>query len=89
MRLFLDIDGVMVPAKGWKQPELLSDGFPAFSSKAIHVLRNLVSEDTLVMLITSHRGSFSVDEWKAIFKLRGIDVEHIVCFPKNTENLSR
>ena len=35
MLLFLDIDGVMVPAKGWKSPELLNDGFPAFSSRPL------------------------------------------------------
>ncbi|MDI3318583.1 HAD domain-containing protein [Pinibacter soli] len=43
MLIFLDIDGVMVPAKGWKAPEMLSDGFPAFSNKATNALRNLVS----------------------------------------------
>ena len=31
MLFFLDIDGVMVPAKGWKSPEFLDDGFPAFN----------------------------------------------------------
>jgi hypothetical protein len=30
MLIFLDIDGVMVCVKGWKSPELLNDGFPAF-----------------------------------------------------------
>jgi hypothetical protein len=31
MLIFLDIDGVMVPAKSWERPVLLKDGFPAFS----------------------------------------------------------
>ena len=38
MLLFLDIDGVMVPAKGWKSAELLEDGFPVFSTKATEIL---------------------------------------------------
>jgi hypothetical protein len=46
MLIFLDIDGVMVPAKGWKSPELPDDWFPAFSDTASRVLQNLVSEDT-------------------------------------------
>jgi hypothetical protein len=45
MLLFLDIDGVMVPAKSWKNPELLNDGFPAFSSKASNALQHLISEN--------------------------------------------
>lgn len=44
MLLFLDIDGVMVPAKSWETPALLVDGFPAFSSRAIAALQRLISE---------------------------------------------
>ena len=32
MIIFLDIDGVMVPAKGWKVPDQLDDGFPALGA---------------------------------------------------------
>ena len=52
MLYFLDIDGVMVPAEAWKSPELLNDGFPAFSSKATSTLQHLLSEDDIVMLTT-------------------------------------
>ncbi len=57
MFIFLDIDGVMVPAQGWKSPELLNDGFPVFSNKASRVLQSLISEDTTVMLTTSHKSN--------------------------------
>jgi len=89
MLFFLDIDGVMVPAKGWKSPEFLNDGFPAFSSKAISALQGLISDDVTIMLTTSHKAKFSIDEWKSIFKNRGINTEKIKSLPENFNNLSR
>lgn len=89
MLFFLDIDGVMVPAKGWKSPEFLNDGFPAFSKKAIQTLQKLISEKDTVMLTTSHKSKFSIEEWKNIFKNRGINVEKMKTLPANISNLSR
>lgn len=89
MLLFLDIDGVMVPAKGWKSPEFLKDGFPAFSAKATRALQSLISEDVTIMLTTSHKSKFSIEEWKSIFKNRGINIERIKSLPENFNNLSR
>lgn len=89
MLFFLDIDGVMVPAKGWKSPEFLNDGFPAFSNKATVTLQNLLSEDDTIMLTTSHKSKFSLEEWKNIFKNRGINIEKIKSLPENSNNLSR
>ncbi len=89
MLFFLDIDGVMVPAKGWKSPEFLNDGFPAFSNKATRTLQSLISEEDTVMLTTSHKSKFSIEEWKNIFKHRGIYVEKIKSLPENLNNLSR
>jgi hypothetical protein len=89
MLFFLDIDGVMVPAKGWKSPEFLNDGFPAFSSKAIITLQNLISNEDTILLTTSHKAKFSIEEWKNIFKNRGINIENIRALPENLNNLSR
>ena len=89
MLFFLDIDGVMVPAKGWKSPEFLNDGFPAFSIKATSTLQSLISEDVTIMLTTSHKANFSIEEWKSIFKNRGINIEKIKLLPENFNNLSR
>ncbi len=89
MRIFLDIDGVMVPAKSWQRPELLNDGFPSFSSKATYVLQRLISEDTIIMLTTSHKGNHSVEEWKSIFKNRNINIENLQRLPTNVDSLSR
>lgn len=89
MLVFLDIDGVMVPAKSWKSPEFLKDGFPAFSASATRALQGLISEDVTIMLTTSHKSNFSVEEWKSIFKNRGINTEKIKSLPENINNLSR
>lgn len=89
MLIFLDIDGVMVPAKGWKSPELLSDGFPAFSSKASPILQGLISENTTIILTTSHKSNYTISEWKDIFRKRGINIEKIETLEINADNLSR
>jgi len=89
MLLFLDIDGVMVPAKGWKSPECLNDGFPVFSIKATSTLQSLISENVTIMLTTSHKQKFSIEEWKSIFKNRGINIDKIRSLAENFNNLSR
>ncbi|MCX6316052.1 MAG: HAD domain-containing protein [Bacteroidetes bacterium] len=89
MLFFLDIDGVMVPAKSWKSPECLTDGFPAFSSKAIATLQHSLAEEDTIILTTSHKANFSIEEWKSIFKNRGIHIEKLKSLPENINNLSR
>lgn len=89
MFFFLDIDGVMVPAKSWKSPEILNDGFPAFSSKSTTTLQRLISEEDTIMLTTSHKAKFSLEEWKSIFKNRGINIQKLYALPENFNNLSR
>jgi hypothetical protein len=89
MLVFLDIDGVMVPAKGWKAPELLQDGFSMFSNKATSALRNLIAEDDTIILTTSHKSNYTVDEWIDIFSTRGINIKNVECLPTNLNHLSR
>ena len=89
MLLLLDIDGVMVPAKGWKSPELLDDGFPAFSIRATSTLQSLISEEVTIILTTSHKSNFSIEEWKNIFKNRDIKIGKLKSLPENINNLSR
>lgn len=77
MLIFLDIDGVMVPAKNWESPRILNDGFYEFSAKAVNALRNFISDDTTVMLTTSHKSRYSVEDWKIIFKNRGLEINNL------------
>jgi len=89
MLIFLDIDGVMVPAKSWESPKLLSDGFPEFSTKAVRVLQNLISVDTTIMLTTSHKARFNIEEWKEIFHKRGITVTNLESLDECNLGVSR
>ncbi len=89
MLFFLDIDGVMVPAKGWKCPELLHDGFPVFSIRATRTLQRLVAATDTIMLTTSHKSTYSIEAWKRIFRNRGINIENLAVLPENVHHLSR
>jgi 16S rRNA C1402 (ribose-2'-O) methylase RsmI len=89
MLVFLDIDGVMVPAKSWQNPPLLEDGFPGFSIKAVTVLQNLLSEDVTVVLTTSHRLRYTLEQWKKIFQHRGLYVCNLTTIGKSNSYQSR
>lgn len=89
MKIFLDIDGVMVPAKGWLKPEILEDGFPAFSKKAIQALKTLLTPHAEVILTTSHRFNFTVDQWIQIFSNRNLQLNQIDILPVCSKAKSR
>ncbi|MAQ41380.1 HAD domain-containing protein [Mesonia oceanica] len=90
MFLYLDIDGVMVPANSWKRPELLEDGFPEFSPKAVRSLDRIISTSNAdIVLTTSHKYKYTLKEWNTIFKRRNINVNNITRLPKNTKHLNR
>ena len=88
MLIFLDIDGVMIPAQSWRVPEDMGDGMAAFSPKATEALCEILSGYTenavRVMLTTSHRDRFTIDQWKSIFKNRGINIKSIERLPSNS-----
>ena len=89
MLVFLDIDGVMVPTKSWQQPPILEDGFYAFSEKAVTALNTLLTEHTTIILTSSHRNRFSVDEWKSIFLSRGITCSELLIAPTTASFYNR
>lgn len=90
MLILLDIDGVMVPASAWKKPEFLNDGFPVFSNRATEALQKIISETSATLLLTtSHKSKYSISEWNAIFKLRGINITKIERLAENSLNTNR
>lgn len=90
MLILLDIDGVMVPATSWKPSEILNDGFASFNSRAASNLQRIISETgASIVLTTSHKSSYSLEEWKNIFQNRGINVNGISKLDDNTSNLNR
>jgi hypothetical protein len=90
MLLYLDIDGVMVPANSWRKPEILEDGFPEFSSQAVRSLVRIISNSSAdIVLTTSHKHKYTLQEWHTIFKRRNINVNKITRLSKNTNHLNR
>lgn len=89
MYLFLDIDGVLVPAKSWSQPSMLDDGFYQFSAIATQVLKSVITKETTIVLTSTLRNRFSIDTWKKLFKTRGIEITSLLITPANDEQLSR
>lgn len=90
MKILLDIDGVMVPISSWKPTRLLQDGFPEFHSRAIQGLKSLISKTNGdIVLTTSHKYKYTLEQWIDIFKFRGINISSIERLPYNSDNLSR
>lgn len=90
MLIYLDIDGVMVPANSWRKSEILEDGFPSFSTKAVKSLNKiLLNVEVAIVLITSHKHKYSLEEWINIFNRRNIAINKITRLPKNTSHLDR
>jgi len=91
MLIFLDIDGVMAPAKSWQRPDVLEDGFVDFSSKAVSVLQDVLAQnaDTTIILTTSHKSRFSLSQWKIIFERRGLKVNKLESLNDNNDFQSR
>ena len=91
MLIFLDIDGVMAPAKSWQRPDILEDGFVDFSSKAVSVLQDVLAQNpnSTIILTTSHKSRFSLSQWKIIFERRGLNVNKLESLNDNTNFQSR
>ena len=91
MLVFLDIDGVMAPAKSWQRPDILEDGFVDFSSKAVSVLQDVLAQNpnSTIILTTSHKSRFSLSQWKIIFERRGLNVNKLESLNDNTDFQSR
>ncbi len=76
MIILLDIDGVMVPASGWKTPEFLNDGFPDFSPRAIKSLNKIIDKtNASILLTTTHKSIYPIAFWRQIFAKRGINAK--------------
>lgn len=90
MLIYLDIDGVMVPANSWKRPEILDDGFPRFSSRAVNALNSIIHTTAAsIVLTTSHKSTYTIKEWKKIFKKRNVNFNQISRLPENKNYLNR
>lgn len=90
MHILLDIDGVLLPAKPWVSMTLLKDGFYEFNSQSVDILNQILNyTNAKIILTTSHKHSFSLNEWIAIFNIRGIKVSNLDRLPINNDLLNR
>lgn len=74
MKILLDIDGVMIPARPWQSYELGSDGFGMFNKMTVNYLNQIISacKHPEIILSTSHKHSFTLIQWREIFANRGV-----------------
>ena len=86
MKIFLDIDGVMVHANPMKKLDFEDDGFYKFNIEAVNAINVLNNENNEVILSTSHRFRYTKKEWKNIFKRRGINFKKISLIEISLEN---
>lgn len=78
MIIFLDIDGVMVHANPHRQVELEDDGFYKFNEIAVKILDSTIySTKDEIVLSTSHRYKYDINEWRNIFHKRGLKFKNI------------
>jgi hypothetical protein len=71
--VLLDIDGVLVTTPPWRAVESEADGFMKFNSSAAKNLARIFDETQAAVVLTStHRINYSIEEWKAILNARGI-----------------
>jgi 16S rRNA C1402 (ribose-2'-O) methylase RsmI len=78
MTILLDIDGVLVTTPSWQIPDRLGDGFMQFNATAAQNLLVLYEKTNAdIVLTTTHRINYTIEQWHDIFKLRGFDFKNI------------
>lgn len=73
--MFLDIDGVMVHANPHKLVEMEEDGFYKFKPIAISIINSIKNAE--IILSTSHRFRFSIEQWIEMFRNRGLQFDSL------------
>lgn len=73
-KILLDIDGVMIPARPWQNHQIDSDGFGIFNRLSVIYLNDIISnvEKPEIILTTSHKNKFTINQWCDIFLNRGV-----------------
>lgn len=84
MKVFLDIDGVMVHGISSKKLLFEDDGFYKFNPSAIEYLNEIAPLE--IILSTSHRFTYSLEEWETIFINRGIKFSEITRIETPVDN---
>jgi len=73
MVILLDLDGVLITTPSWRAVETEPDGFFKFDARATANLATILDKtDAALVLTTSHRIHYSLAEWAAFLKARGL-----------------
>ena len=91
MKILLDIDGVMIPARPWQSYQLNTDGFGMFSKFSVEGLNRIIHSalNPEIILTTSHKHKFTLKKWESIFSNRGISNIKIDRLSTNSIDVSR
>ncbi|MGI4874518.1 MAG: HAD domain-containing protein [Janthinobacterium lividum] len=74
MVVLLDLDGVLITTPPWRPLEIQADGFFKLNEKAAANLAGILTQtQAAVVLTTSHRINYSVEQWREILQTRGIN----------------
>jgi hypothetical protein len=81
----------MIPARPWQTYELGSDGFGMFNKMAVNNLNQIISscQNPEIILTTSHKHSFSLEQWKDIFSNREVITTVLSRLDSNSLVMSR
>ncbi|HEX8428070.1 HAD domain-containing protein [Hymenobacter sp.] len=78
MTILLDIDGVLVTTPMWRKVELHEDGFMMFNERAAKNLAHIINQTkSSITLTTTHRVTYSIEQWKILLQTRGIFPSYI------------
>ncbi|MDO7873735.1 HAD domain-containing protein [Hymenobacter sp. ASUV-10] len=76
--ILLEFDGVLVTTPIWRPVELLADGFMKFNEKAAGNLNRIIElTGAELILTTTHRITYGIDEWCRLLATRGIRAPRI------------
>ncbi|MGU3376134.1 HAD domain-containing protein [Chryseobacterium sp. M5A1_1a] len=86
MKIFLDIDGVMVHANPYKKVDMEEDGFYKFNKNAVDAINSIDYNEIEIILSTSHRFRFDIQAWKNIFQRRNVKFKEISIMNLNLDS---
>lgn len=91
VKILLDIDGVLIPARPWQTYEMAVDGFGMFSKMAVKQLNQIITSaiNPEIVLSTSHKNSFSTNQWQEIFNSRGVIAVSLSRLDTNSLEMTR
>lgn len=90
MKVFLDIDGVMVHAIPSQAIKLIDDGFYEFDKESVSAFNQFFrSKNIEVILTTSHRFKYNEQDWLRMLQQRGLKIFKLTRMDKSNNNWSR